>query len=109
MNEVVVQDSRYPEWMKAWNSKVAELDQQLISYVGETSAQTVDALEEIVHKVTAWWDRQHMSAEARAEYEHEKAAEREAILARVSNRVEFLEKEGKIRREKQMTADGGTY
>jgi hypothetical protein len=109
MNEVVVQDSRYPEWMKAWNSKIVEMDQQLIDYVGETSAQTVDALEEIAHKVMGWWDRQHMSAEARAEYEREKLAEREAIKARIENRVEFLEKEGKIRRDRQLTVDGGTY
>jgi hypothetical protein len=109
MNEVVVQDNRYPEWMKAWNAKIAELDHELIDYVGETSAQTVDALEEIVHKVVAWWDRQHMSAEARSEYEREKASERAAIRARVENRVEFLEKEGRIRRTKQIAADGGEY
>ena len=60
MNEVIIQDDRYPEWMKAWNAKTAEIDAQLISYVSGGTEQTAEALDNIGTQLQGWWDAQHM-------------------------------------------------
>jgi hypothetical protein len=95
MNEVYQQDDRYPEWMKAWNARTAEIDQQLIDYCRDTLVQTEDAAEEIYRKLVAWWDRQHLEPQARAEYEQAKA-DQQRLRAQVEHRLAHLNEDGRI-------------
>lgn len=99
MNEKIVQDSRYPEWMKAWNAKAAEVDQQIINFFQENTAQAGAAFEEfgnlLQDSVQAWWDKQHMDDITRAEYEKAKA-DAKLFRAQLENRIEHLIQNGKI-------------
>jgi hypothetical protein len=103
MNEVIKQDDRYPEWMKAWNAKAAEIDEQLISYAQGTTEQTAEAMDAIGVKLHGWWDRQQLDAVTRGEYEKVKA---DAALykAQVENRVAHLVQDGKISWAKKVAA-----
>ena len=95
MNEVIVQDNRYPEWMKAWNAKTAEIDEQLISYCSATTEQTSEAMDNIGLQLQGWWDKQHLDDITKAEYEKAKA---DSVLfkAQVENRIAHLVQDGKI-------------
>lgn len=96
MNLTIDPDPRYPEWMKAWNARAAEIDQQIIDYFEENAEQTSEALVRIGDKLAAWWDAQHLGAEARAEFEKAKA-DAKLFRATVENRITHLIEDGKIR------------
>jgi hypothetical protein len=95
MSEYIEQDSRYPEWMKAWNARAAEIDQEIIDYFQGTVDQTGDAVEEITYRVQDWWDRQKLDPTAKAEYEKAKS-DAKLFQAKVENRMVHLVQDGKI-------------
>jgi hypothetical protein len=95
MNENIRQDDRYPEWMKAWNAKAAEIDAEIIDYCRDTTDQTAEAMDEIADKLLNWWDRQQLDPIAHAEYEKARA-DAKLFRAKVENRVTHLVQDGKI-------------
>lgn len=106
MNEVIAQDSRYPEWIKAWNAKAAEIDKQIINFfTGKKDYEyTPTSAHELDTHVGHWWDEQGLDANTRSQYE--KARSDEFFSQRVADRVRRLEEEGKLSRIK--SAGGGT-
>jgi len=95
MNKLIEQDDRYPEWMKAWNARAAEIDAQIIDYCENATEQSAGAINEVYDKLLAWWDRQHLDDITRAEWEKVKADAR-LYRAKVDNRVQHLIQDGKI-------------
>lgn len=95
MNEFIEQDPRYPEWMKAWNARAVEIDQQIIDYYLVTKVHAAEALEEMGRRLHLWWERQHMDAAARRQYENMRADD-EAFQEQLNKRVQALILEGRI-------------
>jgi len=95
MNEYIEQDDRYPEWMKAWNARAAEMDQQIIDYFQDTTNQTGEALDNITYQLQDWWDTQKLDPTAKAEYEKAKS-DAKLFKAKVENRLVHLVQDGKI-------------
>lgn len=96
MNETIQQDERYPEWMKAWNAKAAEIDEQIISYFTENTEQTSEAVDNIGMQLQGWWDKQTLDDVTRAEYLNAKS-DAKLFTAKVENRITHLVQDGKIK------------
>jgi hypothetical protein len=105
MNETITQDARYPEWMKAWNAKGAEIDQQIIDFCATNAEQTSDSLDLIGAKLQSWWDKQHLDEIVSAEWQKVRA---DAVLyrAQVNNRLQHLIADKKIAWAKRESAAG---
>jgi hypothetical protein len=94
MNEVIEQDSRYPEWMKAWNAKVAEIDQQIIDFF-QGKDRTPDNIRTLRGEIRRWWETQPLDEKARHEY-LEGSSDDNYFGGKVENRVRQLEQEGRF-------------
>jgi hypothetical protein len=105
MNEVIKQDDRYPEWMKAWNAKSLEIDAQLISFCLDTTEHTGEALDAIGLKLQDWWDQQLLDDITKAEYEQAKK-DTALFKAQIESRIAHLVQDGKIQ-VAPPTAKGG--
>jgi hypothetical protein len=89
MNEIIEQDDRYPEWLKAWNAKAAEIDQQIINFFSGRKEYNAGALDEATSHVQKWWDTQPLEPAARSEYEQYKN-DTGMFRSRVENRIKRL-------------------
>jgi len=101
MNEVIVQDERFPEWMKAWNAKTAEVDQQLLDYFQENTQQTAEAWDNVVQRIAAWWEKQHMDPVMRAELASANADEAH-FREQNEKRVQQLVADGRLDAERRV-------
>lgn len=94
MNEIIQQDNRYPEWLKAWNAKVTEIDQQIIDFFQGKPVRTPEQLSELNTHMQGWWDRQDLDAITKAQYQE--VLRDQAFRKQVEARVKFLEAERKF-------------
>lgn len=102
MNEIIEQDSRYPEWLKAWNAKAAEIDEQIINFFSGGKDRTdVQNSNGVNTHLASWWDKQDLDSTTRSQYEA--ARKDEYFNTRVQNRVRDLEKEGKFNQTEDAT------
>jgi hypothetical protein len=95
MNEIIEQDDRYPEWLKAWNAKAAEIDQQIINFFSGRKEYNAGALDEATTYVRNWWDTQELSPAARTEYEDYKT-DSARFRQRIQDRINRLNEKGKL-------------
>lgn len=95
MNEVIAQDSRYPEWMKAWNARAAEIDQQIIDFFSDKTEQSIETLDELTNNISRWVEKQHMDEAAKAEFAKVKL-DAKLFQAQVENRIGHLIQDGKL-------------
>jgi hypothetical protein len=95
VNEIIEQDDRYPEWLKAWNAKATEIDQQIINFFTGRKEYNAGALDEATTHVRDWWDRQELDPATRAEYEQYKS-DTGQFRSRVEDRINRLNKSGKL-------------
>jgi hypothetical protein len=94
MNEIVEQDSRYPEWLKAWNAKAAEIDQHIIDFF-QGKERTAGNMEELRGSVQRWWNDQPLSEKAREECQAG-CADGNYFGQKLDSRVKYLEQEGRL-------------
>jgi hypothetical protein len=86
----------YPNWSRNWKDRLSEVDDELIDYFNRAGETIGDALEGATERVKAWWDRQHLEPEARAEYTKAKA-DAKLWKEKIENRITHLVQDGKIR------------
>jgi hypothetical protein len=105
MNEVIEQDNRFPEWLKAWNAKAAEIDEKIINFfTGGRDHNEAGAVNDLSRDISAYWDKQDLDPTARKEYEEARKDEK-YMQQRIQSRVDSLNKEGKFT-NKTGTASG---
>jgi hypothetical protein len=95
MSEITGQDNHHPAWINAWNAKAAEIDEQIISHFHDAAEHTTESLDGLVHNLHQWWERQHMDAEARADYERVRA-NADILKERLDERMKHLIAEGRL-------------
>lgn len=109
MNETINQDERYPEWMKAWNARTAEIDQQILDYFDANLRQTGVALDNIAEHIQQWLEQQEIDAQARAEQAREAAEDKARLAERIQQRIDRLEAEGLLPRQGLDPQDTQSY
>ena len=95
MNEIIEQDDRYPEWLKAWNAKAAEIDQQIINFFSGKKEYNAGSVDEATTHLRDWWDNQPLEPAVRSEYVRARADD-DRFRQRVQDRITRLEADGKL-------------
>jgi hypothetical protein len=95
-NEVIEQDNRFPEWLKAWNAKAAEIDEKIINFfTGGRDHNEAGAVDDLNKDIAGWWDKQDLEPAARKEYDEARKDEK-YLRNRVQSRVDALRNEGRF-------------
>jgi hypothetical protein len=86
----------YPEWMQRWNHKAAEIDAKIIAWFKQAGAEFEELWEELRIQLKQWAVD---AAENTEKYEREHKDMKD-MRAKLESRVDELEREGKIERQR---------
>jgi hypothetical protein len=96
------QSANYPQWDKAWQQNLQEVDNQIIDYCSNCGPEGPDP-QQLEGRLRSYFDKQPLDPQARSEYEQVQT-EPGHFGKQLQSRVDTLRQQGKLEQGRTMQA-----